>query len=479
MRRIRRTTLIAVGCFSVLAGLGAARRVTLDSLDIFVLLLPLIFIFRKSRTIVFLIVIICFCVGLWRGSLYMEKLNDIRSLAAKPVVIDLTATSDAVYGTSSQLEFVGNKVTIESPPQKLAGNFRISGFGVPMVYRGDHVRVKGKLFPTRGASQGRISYAKLEIITPGNQWYSHLTRKFTTGMENALPEPQASFGLGLLIGQRTNLPRDILTQLTVVGLVHIVAVSGYNLTILVRATQRLKINSKYQKTVLSLLLIAAFLLVTGFSASIVRAAVISVLSIWAWYYGRQFRPIVLIAFAAALTAFINPFYVWTDLGWYLSFLAFFGVLIIAPVITARLFSTEPKILTLILIETLCAEVMTLPLIMMVFGQMSLIALLANLLVVPLIPAAMLFSAIAALAGVLTPTAAGWLAWPANLLLTYILDLVHLLSSIPSIFLHLSISINLMIGLYLIILFVLAISYRRSSLKNAIITDKNLMKYEVK
>jgi hypothetical protein len=111
--------------------------------------------------------------------------------------------------------------------------------------------------------------------------------------------------------------------------------------------------------------------------------------------------------------------------------------------------------------------------------MSLIALLANLLVVPLIPAAMLFSAIAALAGALTPTAAGWLAWPANLLLTYILDLVHLLSSIPSIFLHLSISINLMIGLYLIILFVLAISYRRSSLKNAIITDKNLMKYEVK
>jgi competence protein ComEC len=148
------------------------------------------------------------------------------------------------------------------------------------------------------------------------------------------------------------------------------------------------------------------------------------------------------------------------LGWYLSFLAFFGVLVIAPVIIARLFSRPPKLLTAVLIETLSAEVMTLPLIMMTFGQLSLVALLANVLIVPLVPLAMLLSAIAAAAGTLTPAIAGWFALPARLLLTYMLDLVHILANIPSEFLHLSISPVIMVGGYgLVLLMVLAASRR--------------------
>src|SRR5205807_2186671 len=104
-------------------------------------------------------------------------------------------------------------------------------------------------------------------------------------------------------------------------------VSGYNLTIIIRGLNRLKLGSKYQRLILSLAFIAFFVLVTGFSASIVRAAIVSTLSLWAWFYGRKIRAVLLIAFTAALTGLINPFYIWGDLGWYLSFLAFFGVLI--------------------------------------------------------------------------------------------------------------------------------------------------------
>ena len=73
--------------------------------------------------------------------------------------------------------------------------------------------------------------------------------------------------------------------------------------------------------------------------------------------------------------------------------------------------------------------MTLPLIMFIFGKLSVVALLANLLVVPLVPFAMLFSAIAGLAGMLAPLYAGWLALPAQLLLTYMLDVAYWLSGL--------------------------------------------------
>ena len=428
------------------------------------LLLPL-----KNKNITSLILILIFGIGLglWRGSIYMHKLYELKTLSGQKVTIEATASNDAIYYKQSQLEFTVSKVQLSDPYKKsLSGSFKIRGFGVPMVYRGDRVEVSGKIYPTRGSNQAIISYAQLTRVQASSNWLNNLSRKFATGMQNSLPEPMASFGLGLLIGQRTTMPKNILDQLTAVGLVHIVAVSGYNLTILVRAVSRLKLGSKYQQLILSLMLIGLFITVTGFSASIVRAAVVSTLGLWAWYYGRQIRPIVIISFAAALTGLFSPFYVWSDLGWYLSFLAFFGVMIIAPIISARIFSRPPKLLTTVLIETLSAELMTLPLILTTFNQLSLVALLANTLVVPLVPVAMLLAVVAAIAGAWLTPIAGWFALPGNILLTYMLDIVHLLASIPSVLIKASLSYQYMIILYGLILLVIFSMRRRLRTKLA-------------
>ena len=391
----------------------------------------------------------------------MQNVFQIRSLTEEKVTIEATATADSIYSTRSQIEFTASHIKLIEPDKKpLSGSFKISGFGVPIVYRGDRVRVSGKLFPMRGSNQGRIAYAQLEVINTGSNRINDFTRKFDAGMQSALPEPTASFGLGLLIGQRTTLPAEITAALTAVGLVHIVAVSGYNLTIIVRGVGRLRLGSKYQKLIISMALIVGFVLVTGFSASIVRAALVSALSLWAWYYGRQVKPLVLISFAAAVTGLWNPFYVWGDLGWYLSFLAFFGVLVIAPLIIHRLFRNPPKLLTMVLLETLSAELMTLPLILMTFSQLSIIALVANVLVVPLVPLAMLLAAAAGLFGAFLPQIAGWVALPARLLLTYMLDIVHVLSNIPSVLIHRSISVFYMIALYTVVLAITIVLYRR-------------------
>jgi competence protein ComEC len=121
---------------------------------------------------------------------------------------------------------------------------------------------------------------------------------------------------------------------------------------------------------------------------------------------------------------------------------------------------------MVMLETLAAELMTLPLIMMTFGQLSVIGLLANVLVVPLIPFAMLFSAIAGTAGMALPALAGWAAWPANLLLTYMLDVVRLLSGIPGIFLHRSLSVTGMLALYGIIALALLLAQKHRPQKKA-------------
>lgn len=460
MRRIRRTTLISVGCLAVLVGIWLAKYLSLP-LGTWLVVFSLVTYFIRSKKIVtlFIFLIFGFGVGLWRGGIYIEKLNYLKVLANHQVTITATAASDAVYGKNFQIEFTAGKAKLV-PGRPLAGSFKISGFGESMVYRGDVVQVKGKLYTTRGSNQAQISYAQLQRLGADNSWTNRFTRRFSAGMQSALPEPNASFGLGLIIGQRNNLPLDLTKALVVVGLVHIVAVSGYNLTVITRAISRLKLGSKYQRLTISLCLIGLFILMAGFSASIVRAAIVSLLGLWAWFYGRKFKPMVLIGLAGAITGFANPFYVWGDLSWYLSFLAFFGVLVIAPAISRRLFARPPKLITLVLLETLSAELMTLPLIMMSFSQLSLIGLLANLLVVPLIPLAMLLSAVAAFAGMLIPVFAGWLAWPANWLLTYILDVVRLLANIPGIFLHRSLSVAAMLYFYTVVLLLTASIYHQ-------------------
>jgi competence protein ComEC len=219
-------------------------------------------------------------------------------------------------------------------------------------------------------------------------------------------------------------------------------------------------RSKYQTMLFSISLIAVFLLLTGSSASIVRASIVSGLSLLAWYYGRAFKPMTLILLTAALTGLANPFYVWGDMGWYLSFLAFYGVLVLAPQARYHLIPErfrESWVVCLVL-ESLCAELMTL------------ISLIANVIVAVFVPLAMLLSVLAGLAGVFLMPVSGWIAWPAVWLLTYMLDAAHLLASIPHVFLqNIGLPLYGMLILYAVVLALNLILHSRLRRNSAIIT----------
>lgn len=431
-------------------------------------------LFKISRPLLFIAVIsVCFLLGWWRGGVYMDRLAIYQTINKKPIVIEAVVADDGIYAEKSQLAFVVNSLKLVEPKrQNIPGSLYVEGFGANMAYRGDQVRISGKIYPTRGGKQGTIRFAQISVLKHRVTMLEQIRHKFIAGVYTALPEPLASFALGLLIGQRSTIPKNVAEVLTMVGLTHIVAVSGYNLTIIVQAVQKLWAKrSRYQTAVISLSLVLTFVLLVGNSPSIMRAALVSFLSIATWFYGRKVKPLLLILLVAALTAGYNPIYLWSDVGWYLSFLAFFGVLIIAPLLLARVSKREPKMLALILTETIAAQVMTIPIILYIFGRTSFLSILANALVVPFVPLAMLLSLFAGLAGMVVPLAAGFVALPARWLLTYMLDVASLFAKIPHIVIEKAITLTQMLVLYVVLGFCVLLLWLKNRAKHGIITDK--------
>jgi competence protein ComEC len=238
--------------------------------------------------------------------------------------------------------------------------------------------------------------------------------------------------MGYLLGQRRALPADLAAALVVTGLTHVVVASGYNLTILVRLARRLFVNvSKYLATLSSVMMILGFMAVTGASPSMTRAGLVSGLSLAAWYYGRRFHPLVLLPFAAAVTVLIDTTYAWNDLGWQLSFAAFAGVMVLAPLLQRYFFGDKkPGIIRQILGETISASIMTLPILILAFGQFSNVALMTNLLILPLVPLAMLLTFITGIGAIVLPGAASIIGAPAEWLLGYMIGVIHYFAGLP-------------------------------------------------
>ncbi|MBW3538244.1 ComEC/Rec2 family competence protein [Candidatus Parcubacteria bacterium] len=412
---------------------------------------------RRSRLVLPAVVVLGLVLGIFRGAQSVVEYAELERLVGQKVTLVGEVADDATVSDKGHLNFSLHRLTHEGQP--ISGAVRVRG-RYQKVKRGYAVSVTGKLGPTIGSKQAEFGFAsQIEVLSTEIGWLEEIRQRFFAGMRTALPEPLASLALGLLVGTRGLIPKSLQDQLTKVGLSHIVAVSGYNLTILTRAAQRpLRQLSKYLSTALVLWLVLGFVVVSGFSASIVRAAVVSVLALLAAYYGRELRPMALIALAAGLTAAVKPDYLWSDLGWQLSFLAFFGIMVLAPAVEQR-FVKKPRAIKTLLIESLSAQIMTFPLIAVIFQQLSIASLVSNVIVLPLIPAVMLLGFVAGLGGWLIAPIAGWLAWPAALLLRLILAVVDHLAGLSWSSIQLYISTTDMVLIYGLVAAVLLIMLR--------------------
>lgn len=425
--------MICWGMMALMAGLFAAYHGFSVQTVWLTAIFPGVYILYKFEKLLLpMAILLGLLVGGWRGSAVFVDLQQYQPLYGKTIELAARVADDSGYNQQrQQTEFHVNSLSVDG--QKMPGRVQVGVQEDPKVTRGDQIMVTGKLRPSVGtARQGTLSMAKVTILAKNTGWLERIRSTFFKSVANALPEPQAGLGIGYLVGLRVNIPKDLNEQLAAVGLTHIIAVSGYNVTILVRAVRRLAgKRSAYQSVVFSLLLVAGFVLVAGGSASINRAAVVCVFSLLAWYYGREFKPLLLLLLSGAVTGFINPLYVWGDPGWWLSFLAFGGVLILAPLIIKRYFRKKPPgTISQILIETMCAQACTIPYTLYLFGGVSIIAPLANVLVLPIIPFIMLMVFLVGMVGLISPAIAGFLAIVPSALLTLQLWIVEKLSQVP-------------------------------------------------
>jgi competence protein ComEC len=442
--------LIALG---FLAGLVLARLgvVTHWHYVAAAVVLSVVVTLRKSRLAWFVLLVAALQLGILRGQAVLASFAGLAEHIGEDVVMVGRLEDDTTTARQYQTEFHLSDIHIlqDGEPEAVDGRVVVRGFAEVTLQRGDVVRVEGKLGSSLGNNQAQISYAQIKLIGEDRTILGRARNAFFAGNRTALPEPQASLGMGFLVGLRALLPETLLNNLSATGLTHIVAASGYNLTVLVRLTRRLLAkHSKFIATATAVGLIVGFMAATGISPSIFRAAVVSGLSLAAWYWGRPITAWMVLLFSAAVTAGANPTYIWQDIGWYLSFAAFFGVLIIAPTITARLYQErQPGALTQLLIETFCAQIMALPIIMLIFDELSLLALPANMIILPFIPLAMLLTFVAALAGVFAPQIVGWFAWPADWVLTTMLYIIDWLAGVPWASIQLSLSPWQLVGVY--------------------------------
>lgn len=361
--------------------------------------------------------------------------------------------------------------------QKLSGKVLVTKFLYPQFEYGDKIRISCYLqqpeqiedfaydkYLARYDIYSLCYYPKIELLEKdqGNFMLAGIydfKNYFVNKLNLILPEPHASFLAGLLLGAKKSIPEDLKEVFNITGTTHIIAVSGYNVTIIAAFLMLVAINiglSRKKAFWLIILCLIIFAIITGLQASIIRASIMGGLVLLANYLGRLSKVKNILAFVCLAMLMVNPKVLVFDLGFQLSFLATLGLIYLNPVL-ARFCKSEKlkkyKSIDVIIgdyfLTTMAAIIMTTPLILYQFGKISFVAPLANILILPFIPIAMLLGFIAGLCALLW-LKLGWVfGWTVWLVLQYEILILEYLAGFDWAYYEFErIGLGVMVGSYL-------------------------------
>lgn len=264
-----------------------------------------------------------------------------------------------------------------------------------------------------------------------------IKERLVRGLTEVLPEPHASFAAALLLGERAAMPAELRDAFQITGTTHIVAVSGMHIVILgeiikiVLGWFAISVRLRRVATVLFLVFFTAMI---GAPASAVRGLLFGLLLLFAEGSGRPRQMSVALSTTCAALLLWRPSLL-LDLGFQLSFLAVIGIVYGVPIVTHAMRKWMPKhpfargVATMAIV-TFSATLATAPLLAGVFGRVSLISLVANLLIVPIVEAATILTLLVALLSLLHVL----IALPFGIVLFMVLDtmmvIARLLAKIP-------------------------------------------------
>ncbi|HOU15270.1 MAG TPA: ComEC/Rec2 family competence protein [Anaerolineae bacterium] len=345
----------------------------------------------------------------------------------------------------------------------LRGRVLVKAPAYNTIAYGDLIRVTGRLetpptfesfsyrdYLARQGIHSLLRQADIEILASHQgfflwEWLYRYKAHALNTLLTLLPEPQASLLAGILLGVESGIPDDLNAAFVATGTSHIVAISGFNLTIVAGAFVQMAawLLKGRGKTLLPLVGLWLYTILVGASAAVLRAAVMATVAILARREKRATHGPTSLAAAVWVMTLINPYVLW-DVGFQLSLAATLGLIFYTRPVSKGfewLFAhftpleraqqiIKGKWLSDALIVTIAAQITTTGVIIGVFHRLSLVTLLTNFFVLPAQQYLMAAGAAALLAGlILRPIGQllGWLAW---VFLTYTIGVVRLTATFP-------------------------------------------------
>lgn len=247
-------------------------------------------------------------------------------------------------------------------------------------------------------------------------------------IDQSLPFPQNTLLAGIILGA-DKIPMFLKNDLKTTSTIHIAVVSGQNLSLLSGLILNLAAFLGRKKTVTLIVIVILFYsLLTGLEVPVLRAALMVGLAYLAQLLGKENAGSWVLFLVAGGMLIFNPNWL-LSISFQLSFLATFGVIVVAPILLERL-KAVPNILRQDLGVTLAAQVMVLPIIAYNFGQISLVGILVNSLILWVIPIVMAAGFGVLIAGVISTLLGQIIGLVPGVLLTYIIYLVEFFAKLP-------------------------------------------------
>lgn len=247
-------------------------------------------------------------------------------------------------------------------------------------------------------------------------WISHWRDVLVSKTEKYLSEPEASLVLGIVLGYKGSLTTDFYQALVYSGTIHMVVASGYNVMIVALLIMSVMLNffRRRTATVITMVMVAGYIALTGAEVSILRAGLMGGLILMGTMLGRSNKSGWSLVLAVWLMFVVEPTVV-LSISFQLSVAATFGVIILSPHLSARLKESKMRLFGLMerleLMTTVSAILITWPIIWFHFGRGSWIAIVSNSVILPLVPILMCLGAILIVTAMFFPVVAPVISWP--------------------------------------------------------------------
>lgn len=427
---------------------------------LFALLLATLFgvaAFLKPRLLYSVGAAFCLCValGMWRADVADTPLPETfaRDLHHK-------VTYTGIVVSDPDVRDANQRVQVRVSNQEESTNILVVASRTTEITVGDTVSITGVLLtpePFADDSGRTFRYDKylerdgvrfimnfaLVRVNTHAPWYSvpaalaRVKHAFLDGLTATLPEPYASLAGGITIGGKSGLGNDLKEAFTRSSLVHIIVLSGYNVMIVAEWAMAALALTKLRKrwaVAAGVLALILFVGIAGATATAIRASIMAVIALYARATGRTYAAGRALLFAIFLMLVWNPLYLVFDPGFGLSVVATAGLIWLAPLIELALSFMKSSFWRNVVATTLAAQTAVLPLLLYNTGNLSLVAIPTNLLVVPLVPVAMGLSALAGIGGILfssvAPIVGIVLAYPAYLANAYLIYVATKAAELP-------------------------------------------------